>query len=415
MTPETYQLSDLTNFLQRVMALNLPDPVWVAAELAQVNFSRGHCWLTLVEKDTADDDAVRASLEAVIWARQLKQIRQMHGVKLTAGLLQQGMSVRLRVTTKFHERFGLRLIVEEVDPTHTLGDLERRRQRTLEQLSLAGLLDRNAGLTLHPIPRRVAIISSETAAGLADFTRQLADNPYGYDWTTRVFGAAMQGGKAGPEIIGRLKEIRRFWLDDFDVVVIVRGGGARTDLAPFDGELLCRAVAEFPLPVLVGVGHETDASVLDRVAHLSLKTPTATAVYLINRLQRAEAAVLQAGRRIHQVAGQVAGMAGARLDHLHQGIGQAGRATLAAERSRLRRVAQDLDHLPARTVAHERLRTEQYARLLDALRPATTLARGYAMVSQEGRLVTDPADIEPGRVTVRLKGGSVDLTKEAER
>jgi exodeoxyribonuclease VII large subunit len=267
-------------------------------------------------------------------------------LKLTNGLLQQGMSVRLRVSTSFHERYGLRLVVEDIDPTHTIGALERRRQQTLEKLTADNLMNRNAELPLPVVPQRLAVISSDTAAGLADFREQLEGNAYGYRFQLRLFGAAMQGAQTSPEIIKRLREIRRNWPDAFDAVIIVRGGGGRTDLAAFDDEALCRAVAEFPLPVLVGIGHETDDTVLDRVAHRSLKTPTATAVFLIERLTQAEVRLLQLGRGISLVGRNQLSAATLELNRHASAIRQAAGQSLLNEHHRLDRLAGELDKLP---------------------------------------------------------------------
>jgi len=410
MPPETYQLNDLTNFIRRVFALNLPEPVWVAAELAQANSSRGHRWLTLVQKNPETDQII-AQLEAVVWNSKLRELNGHHGPKLLNDLLQQGMSVRLRVSTSFHERYGLKLVVEELDPAHTIGELERRRRQTLENLAVDDLLDRNAQQHLSLAPLRLAVISSETAAGLADFRQQLEANPYGYDFKMKVFTAAMQGLQTSPEIIRRLREVRRNWPNAFDAVVIVRGGGGRTDLAAFDEEQLCRAVAEHPLPVIVGIGHETDETVLDRVAHRSLKTPTATAVYLIERLMQAEARVLQLGRRINQAGGQITAYESPRLDRLGLAMRQSAVLALSTESNRLDLIDRDLEQLPARALTTASDHLNYLEQLLTALRPETTLARGYALVSQEGRLITDPEAIAPGEVDVRLRLGRVKLTK----
>ncbi len=410
MAPATYQLSDLTNFIRRVFALNLPEPVWVAAELAQANTSRGHQWLTLVQKDPETDQII-AQLEAVVWNNKLQELNGHHGPKLVKDLLRQGMSVRLRVSTSFHERYGLKLVVEELDPAHTLGELERRRRETLDRLAAEDLLDRNAHLPLSLAPLRLAVISSETAAGLADFQQQLRANPYNYDFKVRVFTAAMQGFQTSPEIIKRLHEIRRNWPETFDAVVIVRGGGGRTDLVAFDEEQLCRTVAKYPLPVIVGIGHETDETLLDRVAHRSLKTPTATAVYLIECLLQAEIQVLRLGRRINQAGRQITAYESPRLDRLNLAVRQAATSALITEGNQLSLLARDLEQLPPRTLKATNDHLDHLEQLLTALRPETTLARGYALVSQEGRLITDPKTIASGEVEVRLRSGRVRLKK----
>ena len=411
MTPETYKLTDLTGFIRRVFALNLPEPVWVAAELAQANDSRGHRWLTLVQKDP-DTDQIVAQLEGVVWSRKLQELRRQHGPLLTEGLLRQGMSVRVRVSTNFHERYGLRLSVEDIDPAHTIGELERRRQLTLRRLAAEDLLERNARLSLPIAPRRLAVISSETAAGLADFREQLEANPYGYHFRLKIFTAAMQGVQTGPEVIRRLREIARNWPDRFDAVVIVRGGGGRTDLAAFDDEALCRAVAEHELPVLVGIGHETDETLLDRVAHRSLKTPTATAVFLIEQAVMAETHVLQLGRRIARSARQVVNWERPRLERLATANRNLARSALTTEGFRLDRLETDLKRLPAAGVRAAEDHLRHLESLLAALRPETTLARGYALVSQEGRLVVRPEDVTDAPLEVRLKDGRIRVVPE---
>ncbi len=411
MAPTTYQLADLANFIRRVFALNLPEPVWVAAELGQVSISRGHCWLTLLQKDP-DDDQVLAQLESVVWRNNLEQLQRTHGAATLKGVLQQGMSVRLRVRTAFHERYGLRLVVEDIDPTHTIGALERRRQLTLERLAAAGLLDQNRGLTLARAPQRLAVISSETAAGLADFKAQLTANPYGFRFQVRFFAAAMQGLQTSPEITARLREIRRNWPGAFDAVVIVRGGGGRTELAAFDEEALCRAVAAFPVPVLVGIGHETDETVLDRVAYRSLKTPTATAVYLVDQVLQAERQVLRLGQQITQVSHFSLEQAQREVINLSSLIRQQARLNVSQEDSRLHSLERELRLLPAMTVATAAQRIDFLEQLLTAVRPETTLARGYALVSQEGQLIVRPEDVKPGNLEITLRDGQLTVRKE---
>ncbi|MEO0732600.1 MAG: exodeoxyribonuclease VII large subunit [Bacteroidota bacterium] len=387
MEPKSYTLADLANFIRRVFALNLPEAVWVTAELAQVSHSRGHRWLTLVEKDPEGTEVI-AQLEGVVWANQLGTLQRSYGLKLIRDLFQDGMSVRLKVSTAFHPRYGLRLVVEDLDPAHTIGALEQRRRETLEELARADLLHRNANVPLPLVPQRLAVISSDTAAGLADFERQLLANPYDFAFKLTRFPAAMQGTQTGPEITTRLRQIARS-VADFDAVVIVRGGGSRMDLAAFDGKELAVAVAEFPLPVLVGIGHETDASVLDQVAHRSLKTPTAVAVFLLDRLLQVESRIMQLGQDVRQTA----------------------QRTLDQEQLRLQRYADQAHWQAASVIREENLRLNGLERLLQALRPETTLARGYALVSQHGQLIVDPAELQPGTVEVKLQKGRTQLQK----
>ncbi|THH41233.1 exodeoxyribonuclease VII large subunit [Neolewinella litorea] len=407
---ETMPLSRLATFIRRVFALNLPEPVWVSAELAQVNESRGHTWLTLVEKGE-NEAGIIAQLEAVIWSGKLKRIHKLHGLRLTRGVLQEGMSVRLQVSTSFHERYGLRLIVEDLDPEHTLGNLERRRQATLEALSRDGILDRNARQPLPPAPQRLAVISADTAAGWSDFRRQLAENGYGYSFTADLYSAALQGQQTTEEITTRLRQIGRRKAE-YDLIVIVRGGGGKTDLAAFDDEALCRAVADAPLPVIVGIGHEIDITVLDRVVHRSLKTPTAVAAYLIDALLQTETRLLNLGRRIAATATALLHGETSSLDRKAIAIHQTGTAVLEAGHLRTAAQRKELHYLVRHQLERAGDRVRQQSMLLNALRPETTLARGYALVSQEGRILTSPDKAVPGKVEVRLRDGKLVLRRD---
>lgn len=409
-SPTTYSLAELNGFIRRVFALNLPEAVWVTAELAQANNSRGHCWLTLVEK-AEDNGGLVAQLDGVVWSGQLRQLQRNYGLKLVNGLFAGGMSVRLKVTTSFHPRYGLRAIVEDVDPSFTIGELERKRQETLAKLTADDLLDRNARLPFPLTPRRLAIISSETAAGLADFREQLEGNPYGYRFKTQLFSAAMQGIQTSPEILARLRQLKE--RDNaFDAVVIIRGGGGRTDLAAFDDEALCRAVAQFPLPVIVGIGHETDDSVLDRVAARSLKTPTATAVFLIEQLMAAEYRVLQLGRSVSQVGRQQVATHLPLLERYRTLTGQLANGALVRATQNLVNLQRDIRRAEARSLSGRQEQLDYLDQLLTALRPEATLARGYALVSQNGQLVTAPGDLKPGQVDIRLRDGKTKLNKK---
>ncbi len=407
---ETITLSGLTTFIRRVFALNLPEPVWLTAELAQVGSSRGHTWLTLVEKSESDDSII-AQMDAVIWEGVRKKIQKAHGAKILKGVLQEGMSVRLRVTASFHERYGLKLVVEDVDPDHTMGALEKRRQTILAALAKDHLLDRNARIDLPPVLQRLAVISSETAAGLADFRRQLKENPYGYVFKQELYPAAMQGRQTAEEILTRLRQITRRSAE-YDAVVIVRGGGGKTDLAAFDDEGLCRTVSGVPLPVLTGIGHEIDETILDRVVHRSLKTPTAVAAFLVDHTLQAELKVLQLGSSLELSARNTFFAHQERLQRFAQDIHQTARYSIQSSHLRTTALKERLYNLAENGIASSRAAMDHHESLLKALHPETTLARGYALVSQDGRLVTSANDLRVGEVEVRLRDGKVRLQKE---
>jgi exodeoxyribonuclease VII large subunit len=408
-TPKTYTLGELAAFVRRVFALNLPEPVWVQAEIGQASLSRGHCWLTLVEKGE-EQDQISAQLEAVCWANTLQSLRATHGTKLLLDLLQDGMSVRLRVRADFHPRYGLKLLVEDIDPAYTMGKLEQERQRILEKLNQEGMLDLNARQELPLTPQRLAVISSETAAGWADFQEQLLKNDYGYHFKLRLFSAAMQGAQTGPEVSRRIRQINRV-SDTFDAIVIIRGGGGRMDLSAFDDEELAREIAGSALPVIVGIGHETDDSIADRVANTSLKTPTATAVFLLQRMMQAEITVLQLGRGISRSVKLRLTTHGQLLDELEVRTRLLARASLDKENQRLDQFKKDTERLATQSMGQAQRQLDQFEQLLRVLDPDTTLARGFSMLSQEGKILTSTKQIKAGPITARLKDGEIELKK----
>lgn len=404
-TMDSFTLSQFTTYVRRILALNLAQPVWITAEVAQVSESRGHHYLTLIEKNDADDE-IKARVDAVLWSGRLRQLKRERGAAIS-GVLRAGLSVRLRVLPEFHDRFGFKLIVEDADSNYTLGVLEAARQETLERLRRAGLLDRQAAISFPALPRRVAVISSEGAAGYADFRRQLLDNPAAYDFTPTLFPASVQGENAPTEIKQALDRIQRR-AHDFDLVVIVRGGGARLDLLAFDDEKLCRAVAAFPLPVLTGVGHDTDSALLDHVAYRALKTPTAVAEYLLNhydalddRLNRLKTEFQRLAR--HRIAGEEV-----RLERLRAGVGAAVLERTRFATARLERHATVIPLLANARLAQHRGRIDRLEGELAAYDLKGILSRGFALVSQNGRYVTRVADLKTGKIThIRFQDGVI--------
>ena len=273
-------LSQLQQHIKNVLEGHLEDFYWVVAEISElkVNYS-GHCYLELVEKGGANQ-VPKAKVNAVIW-RNVFTFLDSYFTKQTSSPLSKGINVLLRVEVSYHELYGLSLVVRDIDPSYTLGEMERQRQETINRLKEEGLFDKNRGLELPGIIQRIAVVSSEKAAGYQDFMKELFGNEYGYDYRVSLFGAVMQGNEAESSVIAALDEVRRVAYS-YDAVVLIRGGGAQSDLACFNSYRLCRAIAEFPLPVITGIGHDKDLSVADMIAAVSVKTPTAVARYLID-------------------------------------------------------------------------------------------------------------------------------------
>jgi exodeoxyribonuclease VII large subunit len=273
-------LYELNALVRETLELSMPNAYWVQAELAEVRERNGHCYMELVQMSPAKQLVAKAS--ARCW-RNTWQLLRPHFERLTGQQLHAGMSVMLQVYPQFHEAYGFSWIVSDINPEFTMGDMARKRQEIIRQLKEEGVYDLQKELTIPLFAKRIAVISSETAAGYGDFCNQLTDNAYGFQFQTELFPAVMQGEQVESSVIAALDHINER-IADFDVVVIIRGGGATTDLSGFDTLLLAENVANFPLPIITGIGHDRDESVLDMISHTRVKTPTAAAAFLIDHL-----------------------------------------------------------------------------------------------------------------------------------
>jgi len=279
-------LSELNSRVKETIQDNFFENLWVIAEIGELNINRnGHAYLELVEKEEHSDKII-AKARATIWSYTLRMLKPYFETT-TNQELTAGLKVLISVSVEFHEIYGFSLNIRDIDPTYTLGDIERRRLEIVTQLEDEGIIDLNKELDLPLVIQKVAIISSATAAGYEDFLKQLTNNPYGYKLYTRLFQSVMQGEQTESGIINALDQIYQYE-DFFDVVVIIRGGGARSDLMSFDKYLLAANIAQFPLPVISGIGHEKDVSIVDMVSHTHLKTPTAVAGFLISHITEFE-------------------------------------------------------------------------------------------------------------------------------
>lgn len=379
--------------------------VWVTAETGDVRVSGGHCYLELIEKDEATGRPL-ARLRAIIWASQYARI----ATEFVAGTGQQLVSdikVMVRVTVNFHPAFGLSAVITAINPEFTCGDLIRRRRMMIQRLTDEGIIDMNRTLEWSDTPWRVAVISAAGAAGYGDFMTHLYTNPSRLRFSTTLFPAVMQGENAPASIIEAL-ELVAGQADEFDCVVIIRGGGATGDLASFDNYDLAANVAQFPLPVIVGIGHERDVTILDYVAAVRVKTPTAAAEWLIGRMEAALAKVRDVAAEIFRAATtRVSG--GLQQLAYYQGLlpslvtGRVDRARLA-----LSSTGQDaLSRSAENILRRHRDRLEAAAQLIGALSPQAVLRRGYSISRVGGRAITDPSALSEGDVVeTRLACGS---------
>jgi exodeoxyribonuclease VII large subunit len=380
-----HTLLELNQFLNRIVVANLPEPVWVTCEIMQINNSRGHYYIDLIEKDEITQQIVAQS-QAVMWSGTYYRLKKKIGVNFK-NLLQSGIQVLVEVKVDFSARYGLKLVIENIDPAYTLGQMELQRQATIEQLKKEDLFKKNNQLILPKVPQRIAVISSSKAAGLQDFLQELTTNQYDYDIKYHLFEAAMQGQFSEKEIINALREIEK-QKGNFDAVVLIRGGGSKLDLSGFDSLKICRTLANFPLPVLTGIGHEIDESISDLVAHSSLKTPTAVATFLIERFLNYELKVNQLHQLIGQNTQSVLNRNSQFLEQIEQGV----KYTVKTQLFNAERMVDYINHeIPKLVKSRLRLASSKLAlieKTVELLNPKNTLKRGFSMTTKNGKIIT---------------------------
>ncbi|OYP41144.1 exodeoxyribonuclease VII large subunit [Prevotella sp. P5-126] len=378
-----FSLYALNALVHEAVSNALPDEYWVEAELAECRERNGHCYMELVEKDERSNSPI-AKASAKCW-RQTWTLLHATFLRATGQPLRAGMKVLLRVYPQFHEAYGFSWIVSDIDPTYTIGDLARRRQEIIKTLKAQGVFDLQRELRLSPFAQRIAVISAESAAGYGDFCRQLLDNEYNLQFHTELFPAIMQGERVEQSVIQALNLINNR-IDDFDAVVIIRGGGATSDMSGFDTLPLAENVANFPLPIITGIGHDRDECVLDMVSHTRVKTPTAAATLLITHLCNTLQQVADAENVIAHYA----------LDRLQ------------LHRLQLEHITTLLPHLAQRLMTEAYHSLERIQLKLEGYDPQLLLQRGYSITLHNGQIVKSPQDVKSGdEIETRLKQGTI--------
>lgn len=411
MEQKTLSLLELSRLVASLVQRPETQNVWITAELSDVALRGGHCYMELLQKDERGIQVAKA--RGVIWANLYPHIE----AQFRAGTGQQfatGLKVMLCVSASMHPVYGFSLIVSAVNPEYTIGDLMRRRREILQRLQQEGILEMNRTLQWPTVPQRIAVISAPGAAGYGDFINQLYNNPSRLRFFTRLYPATMQGNSAPASIINALEQIAAEADDmQWDGVVIIRGGGATSDLAAFEDYELAANVAQFPLPIAIGIGHERDITVLDWVANLRLKTPTAVAEWLVGTAQNALNTLSALGNRLHRlVADRIAGSkeqlaqidillpsralyaidrANGRLQNAVTQLGGIGYTRLQPRFASLDLAKQRIADITASRLRIAGTRLQSAANLLEALSPEATLKRGYSITRIGGKAITDPS------------------------
>ena len=416
----------------------MPDEYWVEAELSECRENHGHCFMSLIQKDERGSTPV-AKADARCWASKWMLIRP-YFERTTGQPLRPGIKVLLKVYAQFHEAYGFSWIVTDIDPTYTLGDMARKRQEIIRQLKEEGVFDLQKELDLPVFCQRIAVISSETAAGYGDFCHQLSDNPYGFHFDVQLFPAIMQGEGVEQSIINALERIYSRSVEcgvrsenGFDCVVIIRGGGATSDMSGFDTLELAENVANFPLPIITGIGHDRDESILDMVSHTRVKTPTAAATLLIDHLKAvldtiegAQSLITHyAQQKLSSLHSQLATIQEilpklfstvkirqeARIESLNNRMLSAVQQRIISQMATISNIESRIPLVLERRLISERHKLELVDEKLHALDPALLLKRGYSITLKDGKAVRDAQALQKGdEIVTRLANGTIHST-----
>ena len=426
-------LYELNSLVRDVIDASLPDSYWVEAELSEAREGYGgHCYMELIEKDERSNTPI-AKAHASCWRNRWMLIKP-HFERITGQRIHAGMKVLLKVHAQFHENYGFSWIVDDIDPNYTMGDMARERMEIVNTLKEEGVFELQKELRLPMFCQRIAVISSATAAGYGDFCNQLADNGYGLQFSTALFPATMQGEGVEQSVISALNRINAAY-ENWDCVVIIRGGGATSDLSGFDTLELAENVANFPLPIITGIGHERDESVLDMISYQRVKTPTAAAAFLIDHLTEVYARVedaqetivnyvnrrLQVERmRFERLSSQIPTLfslvktkQNARLDGMMNELKLYVQTKLSAAQRKLEVVSSNVQPILERKLLNESHRLQMLEQRMKAQNPELLLKRGYSITLKDGKSVRDASSLQKGDVLeTRFAKGQVKSVVE---
>ena len=439
MVRNALSLLELNQLLAEVIEVGMPREYWVEAEISELRVVRGHCYIDLIEKTEGTNTPI-ARASAKCWQNTWSVISP-YFEKVTGQRLRSGMNVLMLVSANFHPAYGFSWIISDIDPTYTLGDMARKRQAIIEQLKREGVFDLQKELSLPLFCQHIAVISSANAAGYGDFVDQLESNAYGFRFVTRLFPATMQGEGVEQSVIAALNNIYETFLTSDetapDCVVIIRGGGATSDLSGFDTLALAENVAQFPIPVITGIGHERDESILDMISHTRVKTPTAAAALLIDHLKRVwdylqEAqGVLETNARQRMDLEQMRLQRAAqkipplfslfkerqerRIDSMMRDMIAAAQRSISDDMHNVETLKSIIKPMLERRVTGEMHRLQMFGQRVSALDPDLLLKRGYSITLHEGKIVRDASQLKHGdKIETRVEKGTIHSIVDSE-
>lgn len=427
---KTITLYELNYLVRQTIELGMPRSYWVETEIAELRENNGHCYIELIEKDPNYNTPV-ARASAKCW-RQTWGTLKPYFEKVTGQRLSAGMKVLIEVYAQFHEAYGFSWIITNIDPTLTLGDMARRRKEIIRKLKEEGVFDLNKQLDLPLFAQRIAVVSSKTAAGYGDFANQIVHNKYGYRFDLTLFPAIMQGEGIEKSIVKALNAINERY-EEFDCVVIIRGGGATSDMSGFDTLELAENVANFPLPVITGIGHDRDECILDMVSHTRVKTPTAAATLLVDNLHGADIRINEASSRLttmairkidsemqrtSKLAERIPTLLAmrkqrelSRLDIIRERIEKHSLIAIMNEEKRVSQLENNISTTAEHFLTTQRHRLELLEKRVALLDPQTILRRGYSITTLNGKALRDPSAAKAGdKIVTRLEKGKITST-----
>ena len=439
MVRNALSLLELNQLLAEVIEIGMPREYWVEAEISELRVVRGHCYIDLIEKTEGTNTPI-ARASAKCWQNTWSVISP-YFEKVTGQRLCSGMNVLMLVSANFHPAYGFSWIISDIDPTYTLGDMARKRQAIIDQLKREGVFDLQKELSLPLFCQHIAVISSANAAGYGDFVDQLESNAHGFRFVTRLFPATMQGEGVEQSVIAALNNIYETFLTSDetapDCVVIIRGGGATSDLSGFDTLALAENVAQFPIPVITGIGHERDESILDMISHTRVKTPTAAAALLIDHLKRVwdylqEAqGVLETNARQRMDLEQMRLQRAAqkipplfslfkerqerRIDSMMRDMIAAAQRSISDDMHKVETLESVIKPMLERRVTGEMHRLQMLGQRVSSLDPDLLLKRGYSITLHEGNIVHDASQLKHGdKIETRVEKGTIHSIVDCE-
>lgn len=404
---EALSLLELNSLVRKSIESCLPSTYWVSAELSDVHTNAsGHCYLEFIQKNE-QNSSMLAKARGMIWANLYNMLKP-YFEEATGETFRSGLKVLVEVQVQFHELYGYSLVVVNIDPTYTVGDLVKKKQEIVQQLTSEGVINMNREIEFPILPQRIAVISSQSAAGYGDFCDQLSNNEYGFPFYVELFPAIMQGEQVEQTMLTALDVIFERQ-KEFDVVVIIRGGGATSDLSGFDTYMLAASCAQFPLPIITGIGHERDDTILDLVANKRVKTPTAAAEFIIARVLETTSELYDLSQRFRQGVKEKLSDANQELKELQYNYPSIVKMAIKDQQYRIEVLQSSMKSSAKLFITQEFFKLESLQTTVRALSPELVLKRGYAIIRQHDKIVTSIAALDrKSEVLIEMKDGTTE-------